>query len=200
MSNLEPSLQSNAAPVLADVASAVNDNLVNAEPLSPNPGSDAITAGADRKLGLESSGRKVDDLLKSHASGMTPEERDKKIESLMGTLARTSPMPNQAPKVAEEAAETMRRLVKAVMDAIKSMFKLGGKDPENDSGGEGSQPIWMIGRSQHASGFGMLHDQLKELMDQKESEFEGAAKNATKAHDKGLDSENLNTPDMGVRK
>lgn len=200
MSNLEPSLQSNAAPVLTDVASAVNNKLVNAEPLSPNPGSEAIAAGADRNLGLESSERKVDDLLKSHAGGMTPEERDKKIESLMGTLARTSPMPNQAPKVAEEAAETMRRMVKAVMDALKSIFKLGAKDPENDGGGEGSQPIWMIGRSQHASGFGMLHDQLKELMEQKGSEFADAAKDATKAHGKDLDGENLNTPDMGVRK
>jgi len=200
MSSAEPSLQSNAAPELTDVAGAVNDKLVNAETLSPTPGSDAINAGAERNLGLESSERKADDLLKSHAKGMTPEERDKKIESLMATLARTSPMPNQAPKLAEEAAETMRRLVKAVMDALKSMFKMGGKNPENSQDGSEAQPIWMIGRSKHASGYGLLHDQLKGLMEEKEKEFDDSAKDATKAHNKDLDNDSSPAPDMGPKK
>lgn len=200
MSSVEPSLQTNAAPVLSDVAGAVNDKLVNSEPLAPTPGSDAITSGADRNLSLESTQRKTDDLLKSHEKGMTPKERDEKIDSLMATLARTSPMPNQAPNVAEEAAETMRRLVKAVMNAIKAMFGQGGNEPENGSEAGKPEPIWMIGRGQHASGFGMMHDQLKELLEQKQKAFDGAAKDSAKAHDKGLDNDSSPSPDNGPRK
>ncbi|MBD8088393.1 hypothetical protein IFT48_00100 [Pseudomonas fluorescens] len=200
MSAPDPSVQSNAGSVLADgVASAVNDKLVNADSLQPNTTSDALKSGSERNLGLEDSQRKADDLLKGHEKGMTPEERDLKAKDLMASLARTNPMPNQAPRVAEEAAETMRRLVKAIMNAIKSIFKLGA-DAENDGKGGESEPIWMLGRGQHASGFGVIHDQLKELMEKKTEQFDDASKDAAKTQESDLDKAGLDTPEIGQKK
>lgn len=191
----DSTLLSNAAPILAGgAAEAVNDKIANAGALAVAPGSHALAAGSERNLGLENSVKNADALLNANEKGMPAAERDKMIQALIGSLSRTNPGMNASPKVAEEAAETMRRLVKAVMKAMKSLFGKGGAENSGDE----KEPIWMIGRSGGSSGYGMMHDQLKELLERKGDEFDSAHKAAEKGQQAKLDMDNLDTPGMGA--
>lgn len=192
---LDPALRTNAAPLLAGGASqAVAGLNSDSNALASNLSSEAITRGVERNLGLESVVRQGEDLIKAHESGMSAQERDKRVNALVSTLSNARPGQGsgQTPDVVQEAAETMKRLVKALMRIMRSLFAHGTADPSEDIGG--NEPIWAIGKSGGgSSGYGPQHDRLLELLTAKDDEFQKAAQEATRKHEAALD-DGLNTP------
>lgn len=192
---LDPALRTNAAPLLVGGASQVVAGL-NSESsaLVTNLTSEAITRGAERNLGVESVVRQGEDLIKAHESGMSAQERDRRVQALVSSLSHARPGqgPGQTADVVQEAAETMKRLVKAIMRIMRSLFAQGSPDPSEELGG--NEPIWAIGRSGGgSSGYGPQHDRLLELLTAKDDEFQKAAQEATKRQDAALD-DGLDTP------
>ena len=176
VSGVEPSLQSDIAPLLETHGGAgglVSDKADGlASGLVSDTSASNIAQQADRNLGFENAMKAAAEF-KDSVEGEDPVDKQKaKAEKMARAFERMKP---QEPDNSDVMVKAIKDIIAAIQKMLKMLF--GNKSSENDSPTSG------------ASGYGHDYDEIIEKMTKSMTEFDNDAKDKKKEADLSSDAE-----------